>query len=652
MPEPSAEPRPLGAAWSALALAAAFALIERGADLLRPAARPLASTDRVMHFGYAAGHALALGVLSFALLRGWARLEPRAPRHAGVILLAVVAWAAAYPLLATDFATFAARITEAPAAELALLYAMVFGLASAVPLAAVVGARASSPRARGLALAAALLGMAASPFVLTAEYDGIRLYVPAAAATLGGAALATTPVRPRPNARRIAGVLLGASALAGAWAVLTRPPEIVAISMIERGDVLARHVARARARRWSTDRAEVPAALAPWLDRSGAPDVPPTPIERPSGPIVILYSVDALRADVIASGRHDRLLPTFARLRREGAAFTRARSPGTGTEVSVASMFTGTYFSELYWSRRVGPRAYYPWEDHTPRLAELLARHGVATASFVPSAMLTAEYGVARGFAEERRIEARPDAAIPSPLGSALLARLARHGEGPLFAWIHDVDPHTPYDLAGTHGTPRDAYLREVALVDAELAQLVELVEARGWTERVTLIVTADHGEAFGEHGHRFHGVSLYDELLRVPLLVVGPGVRPRAIRVPVTLMDLGPTILDLFGAPTPGRWLGESLLPHARGEDRALTRPIAAETRLLQALVLPDGTKLLRDLRHGTREIYDLGRDPRELTNLFDEGDRRRRAEIDLLTRFFEAHTLRRPGYEPPYRR
>ncbi len=646
-------PVPLGAPAAALLSFAAYAIVDRVVDALLPSPRPLALEDRALHVAYAAGHALALGVLAFALLGAWARLAPRAPRGAGVALLAIAAWAPAYALLATNLATFAARMTETLALELALLAAMVLTLSSAVPLAAIAGARLGrEPRGRGIAVALGVGGVAVGRLALGPDYDGIALYAALAAVTLAAAALAGAPRAARPIPTRLAAVAVGAAAMIGAWSVVVRPPEIVLVSMVERGDALARHLARARVHRWSTDRAEVPAALAPWLDRTDAADAAPTPFERPRGPIVILYTVDALRADVIVSGRHDRALPTFARLRRDGASFTRARSPGSATEVTFASTFTGRYFSGLYWSRRDGPRAFYPWEDDTPRLAELLGQRGVATASFVPYAMLAGDHGVARGFDEETVIEARPDAAIPSPLGRALLARLARHGDGPLFAWIHDAAPHAPYDLAGAGGSPRDAYLREVTLVDAELAALLALVEARGWTERVTLIVTADHGEAFGEHGHRFHAVSLYDELLRVPLLVVGPGVRARAIDAPVTLMDLGPTILDLFGAPTPGPWLGQTLVPHARGEDRPLTRPIAAETRLVQALVLADGTKLVRDLRHGTREIYDLRRDPRELTNLFDEGDRRRRAQLDLLSRFFEAHTLRRPGYEPPYRR
>jgi arylsulfatase A-like enzyme len=161
----------------------------------------------------------------------------------------------------------------------------------------------------------------------------------------------------------------------------------------------------------------------------------------------------------------------------------------------------------------------------------------------------------------------------------------------------------------------------------------------------------ADHGEAFGEHGRLRHATTLYDELLRVPLLVHVPGVTPQRVTAPVSLMDLGPTVLDLMGQSTPGHFLGQSLVPYLRGLEPVLSRPIVAEGRGKQALLLPDGRKVIVDNRSYTLELYDLGADPGEEHNLADDGAQIAEP-LGLLRAFFEAHHSRRPGYAPHFRR
>jgi arylsulfatase A-like enzyme len=162
------------------------------------------------------------------------------------------------------------------------------------------------------------------------------------------------------------------------------------------------------------------------------------------------------------------------------------------------------------------------------------------------------------------------------------------------------------------------------------------------------LIISADHGEAFGEHGTLYHSKSLYDELIHVPLWIRIAGQQGRRIQTPVSLIDMGPTLLDLFGAPTPGYFKGQSLVPLLRGEEPNLTRPIAAETRLRQTLVFPEGIKAIKDQLSGAREVYDLNTDPLELRNIVDHTDRKYQ---DMLDVFFAVH--KNPMYErtAPYR-
>jgi arylsulfatase A-like enzyme len=231
----------------------------------------------------------------------------------------------------------------------------------------------------------------------------------------------------------------------------------------------------------------------------------------------------------------------------------------------------------------------------------------------------------------------------------AAIARLERASPEPLFLFLHFLDAHSPYNRAGARPTPFEGYLAELGLVDHELGRLRQALERTGLADRTILMVLSDHGEAFGEHGLTWHGLTLYDELLRVPLFVWTRAGRPRTVDDPVSLIDLGPTVLDLMGVATPARFMGQSLVPFLRGQRPALTRPILAEARLKRALITPGGMKIVHDTQAQTVEIFDLNKDPGEEKNLFGiAGD----DLLGVLRAFYQVHTLDRPGYEVPYRK
>jgi len=180
---------------------------------------------------------------------------------------------------------------------------------------------------------------------------------------------------------------------------------------------------------------------------------------------------------------------------------------------------------------------------------------------------------------------------------------------------------------------------------------LMKALKRQGLDERTILIVQADHGEAFGEHGSRTHGTTLYDEVLRVPVLIRLPTAQGRRIDDAITTMDLGPTILELFAQPVPRYFMGQSLVPYLRGERPALTRPILAENRLQQTLISPGGLKVIYDTRTKTAELYDLNADPAELQDL--SSDSELLAEpLATLQAFFETHRYEAAGYQAPYLR
>ena len=205
------------------------------------------------------------------------------------------------------------------------------------------------------------------------------------------------------------------------------------------------------------------------------------------------------------------------------------------------------------------------------------------------------------------------------------------------------MDPHYPYDAAGSEGNEWERYLAEVSLCDAAIGGLWDLVAERGLEDRTVVIVTADHGEGFGEHNTRYHQSTVYEELVHVPLIIVAAGASRRVVDDPVSLLDLGPTVIDLFGATTPGHHMGQSLVPYLQGRSPDLTRPIGGLTTLGKSnvyyLVADDETKVIVNEKFDTREIYDLEEDPEETDNLYDELSDEGEADVRALLAFYERH-------------
>ncbi|MBI4952193.1 MAG: sulfatase [Myxococcales bacterium] len=372
---------------------------------------------------------------------------------------------------------------------------------------------------------------------------------------------------------------------------------------------------------------------------------------RAAQPVVVLLTVDALRADVVA-GDHDDVVPHLAALRASGAWFERAVAPGSQTSVSLTSLFTGRYFSELRWSEHGTGRSrfLYAADDPSPRFPELLGAAGVHTESFLGLSFLSGEYGIARGFATEHVYSTGRSHAFVHDVLEPLVAALRRVGPGPALFYAHVMEPHAPYDRgARREGSDFERYLSEVALVDSYVGRIRRTLAQR-LPGRGHLIVTADHGEAFGEHGTFFHTKTLYEELVHVPLLVSGPEVRPGPRPERVGLVDLAPTLLELFGQPVPAELAGVSLLPAWRGQPLALRPPLAAEGRMRRAYWRGE-LKAVEDARRGTLEVYDLDADPGELDNLWDRDRARALPVVSALRAYFAVHAYAAPGYETPYK-
>jgi len=354
---------------------------------------------------------------------------------------------------------------------------------------------------------------------------------------------------------------------------------------------------------------------------------PPPPTARPS---IVLVTLDTLRADRLAP---DGPMPRLRRLAASGAVFHRAHAQVPLTLPSHTTILTGRGVRGHGVRDNIG----YALGPEIPTVAERFAAAGYATGAIVGGYPLVRSFGLGRGFDlyddrmtrspptgrsghTERRAERVVDAALDW---------VRRRSGKPFFLWVHLFDPHDPYEapppFGGRHSHPYDD---EVAYTDHQLGRLVDGI-GRSVGTALWTIVTADHGEALGQHGEATHGVFLYEPTLRVPLVIVPPVKgRAKVVDAPVSLVDVAPTLLEAAGLEPLDGCDGRSLLPYL-GSDAAA--PAAAPLYLESihgrrkygwaplAGLLEWPQKFVSAPRP---ELYDLERDPREQRNRADETD------------------------------
>jgi hypothetical protein len=409
---------------------------------------------------------------------------------------------------------------------------------------------------------------------------------------------------------------------------------------------------------------------------------------------VVLILVDTLRADSLELKDEDgrMLMPRVSELAERGLSFTEAIAPAPWTLPSTVSVLSGWNPHRHLFGREVDGVA-TPGRPEAFFAGALLRDHGYSIAGFVNNPYLRPYYGIGRYWLQFRRYHGRGSD------GAALAQHwLELHRARPSVMLLHLMDPHWPYDapsgwgrerrecadceslLTAQYGAPDASakdelvarYRAEVSYTDAVIGEFVAALDRRGVLDNSWVVVTSDHGEEFWEHGALLHGHSLYDEQLRVPLVIIPPrdhvwnGAFDRGGRVTsqVRLEDVGATILALGGAkPAPA---GEVI----DDPERSISDPAEASARLAALMLSPrvDGQSLLSyfgvaradgpqdllpeertpgvgsrlvlagylkagaDLRYALRyqgtkyisghtehpaELFDLNRDPSELGNL-----------------------------------
>jgi arylsulfatase A-like enzyme len=299
---------------------------------------------------------------------------------------------------------------------------------------------------------------------------------------------------------------------------------------------------------------------------------------KPQVSKVVLLSIDALRADRLGCYGYPRdTSPHLDALAKESLLFEKAFSQAPWTGPSMSSVFTGHYPIEtgMYRNRdRLDPQF--------PMLAELFQEKGFRTASLNTHSLLLGPFaGFLRGF--DYASERQPLKVPYTQIEPDVMRWLDENAQSNFFLWIHNMDPHTPATEGNTYreGTEFRGYDAEVKWVDDAVGRLVDKLKALGIWDEVLFIFTADHGEAFGDHQNFGHQNVMYDEVLRVPLLIHYPGMkRTGKIGETVELLDLFATIGDFTGLEIPAGSRSESLLPIAEGHAEQRRKTYAFSSR------------------------------------------------------------------------
>ena len=347
--------------------------------------------------------------------------------------------------------------------------------------------------------------------------------------------------------------------------------------------------------------------------------------DRPPAPHgVLLITVDTLRPDRLFSRHGDRkVAPRIVNLSDHALNFTRAYSPANVTRHAIPALLGGRSFNQLN-LRRAGLG--YQLTEESPHLFKSLKRSGYQTEGHLPAYIKRYwpsyedhfDHYVGYGSAHSLRAPLVAPEITDGVLRS--IDRLARSGE-PWALWVHYAEPHEPYVCHHRNfGTePLDCYDTEIEKIDHSVGRLLDALDRLKLRNTTLVALTSDHGEEFGEHGGRFHGKTLFEETIRVPLILAVPSLSAQRINTPVSALHLRDFIEQIAHI--------QPLAPHP-WHPLLISKPITSHDLFIDAIRHNDhplrrSLALIRwpwkatlDLERSRLRLYDLKEDPEERSN------------------------------------
>lgn len=356
-----------------------------------------------------------------------------------------------------------------------------------------------------------------------------------------------------------------------------------------------------------------------------------------SRPNLLVISIDTLRADRVGCyGYSAARTPALDALAARSVRFARAFTHTPLTLPSHATLLTGLlpFGTGLHVNGSGSGGGALP--SDVPTLATLLKAEGYRTGAFVSAAVLSARYGLNRGFDVY-------DDALPAPDSHAADGtHVERRGDKtrelfqswldlpadqPFFGWVHFFDPHFPYEApAPFSSASKNPYDGEVAFVDAQIAMILEQLNRKKLADQTIILIVGDHGEGLNEHGEREHGLFVYNSTIHVPFLLALPGRAGggTVVESPVGLSDVLPTLLPILGISVPPGLDGRDISGGWRGGDLA-PQPVYVESEYplhsfgwssFYAMV----TSRWKYIHSPQPEVFDLSTDPHEQSNIVSE--------------------------------
>jgi arylsulfatase A-like enzyme len=256
------------------------------------------------------------------------------------------------------------------------------------------------------------------------------------------------------------------------------------------------------------------------------------------------------------------------------------------TAQTVACWLSGRYASTLY---RTG-YFFTGYAESNDFFTEALQKQGIATVGLHAHMYFAHGKGLEQGFDSFEVVkgisfDAQTDNHVTSEKMTTRLIELLKmpeHTKKQFFAWAHYMDPHDQYkkhEQSPDFGNKnRDRYDSEVWFTDYWIGKLLDFARQEPWWNKTALVISSDHGEAFGEHSMYKHAFEVWEVLVRVPLLVIAPGAEPRRISEPRTHIDVAPTIMDLMGQEPLQSFMGKSLVPEIYGAPAEPREPLVLE--------------------------------------------------------------------------
>ena len=423
------------------------------------------------------------------------------------------------------------------------LFALTGGVVAYVLYLAVRGASAAGTAEPALAVVdtAVFTGLVVVGARIRLPASHMRVWIPASVfAVIGVVVLGVSTIHDVVSAGRTARAK-----------VLVAAP---ALRLLARPDTKPKRRPKARG---GAPRASAPAPTSAAIalpEASASPSQPsPRAVTRVDKPDIIVVTLDTVRADHLGTYGYKRPTSTnLDALAKRSVVFDRAYAAGPETRTAIAPLVTGKYLFESVRDDRDWPTLLRANET----VAEQLRGGGYATGAVTSFQWLSKARGFDQGFdlfdeGPFRRVHPEREVTGAHAVAQAMAAYdKLRASNKPVFLWVHLFDAHETYNK---HEGPSfgaeyvDLYDGELAYIDRELQRLIEHVESGPRKDQTVWIVHGSHGEAFGEHGFTGHPPKMFDEVVRVPLIVRVPWAAPRRVALPaVSVIDVAPTILEL----------------------------------------------------------------------------------------------------------